>query len=42
MGKKANVLILFSDQQRYDTINYAGYSHMITPNLDRLASGVPI
>ena len=39
MGKKANVLILFSDQQRYDTINYAGYSHMITPNLDRLASG---
>jgi arylsulfatase A-like enzyme len=37
MGK-TNVLILFSDQQRYDTIHHAGYSHMITPNMDRLAS----
>ena len=36
MEKKPNVLILFTDQQRYDTINSLGYSHMITPNLDRL------
>lgn len=36
--KKPNVLILLSDQQRYDTICAAGYPHMITPNLDRLAA----
>jgi arylsulfatase A-like enzyme len=29
---------LFTDQQRFDTIAAAGYPHMITPNLDRLAS----
>ena len=38
MKNKPNVLILFTDQQRYDTICAAGFSHMITPNLDRLAS----
>jgi arylsulfatase A-like enzyme len=38
MGNKPNVLILFTDQQRYDTIQKAGYPHMITPNLDRLAA----
>ena len=38
MSDKPNVLILFTDQQRYDTINAAGFSHMITPNLDRLAA----
>ena len=37
MDKKPNVLILLADQQRWDTINYLGNSHMITPNLDRLA-----
>jgi arylsulfatase A-like enzyme len=31
-----NVVLFFTDQQRYDTINAAGYPHMITPNLDRL------
>lgn len=36
-NKKTNVLILFTDQQRYDTVNASGYPHMITPNLDRLA-----
>ncbi len=36
--KKPNVLVLLTDQQRYDTIGVAGYSHMITPNLDYLAS----
>ncbi|MCC2683211.1 MAG: sulfatase [Paenibacillaceae bacterium] len=35
---RPNVLILFTDQQRYDTIHAAGYGHMITPNLDRLAA----
>lgn len=34
---KNNVLIILSDQQRYDTIHYGGFEHMITPGLDRLA-----
>lgn len=38
MGEKPNVLILLTDQQRYNTINAAGFPYMITPNLDRLAA----
>lgn len=39
--EKPNVLVLFTDQQRFDTIHSLGHSHMITPNLDRLVkSGV--
>ncbi|NCF64557.1 MAG: sulfatase-like hydrolase/transferase [Chloroflexi bacterium] len=34
---RPNILLLMTDQQRFDTINAAGYSHMHTPNLDRLA-----
>jgi len=37
MKNKPNVLILFTDQQRYNTIAHLGYDYMITPNLDRLA-----
>ena len=37
MQQKPNVLILLTDQQRWDTINHLGHNHMITPNLDRLA-----
>lgn len=37
MVDKTNVLIILSDQQRYDTIHYGGFSHMITPGLDSLA-----
>ncbi len=33
---KPNVVILFTDQQRHDTIGALGYDHMMTPNLDRL------
>jgi arylsulfatase len=36
LGDKTNVLVIFTDQQRFDTICKAGYPHMITPNLDRL------
>jgi arylsulfatase A-like enzyme len=36
--KQPNILLLFTDQQRYDTINACGYKHMITPNLDRLVN----
>lgn len=34
--KKTNILLITTDQQRYDTICAMGYSHMITPNLDEL------
>ncbi|MFI3212767.1 MAG: sulfatase-like hydrolase/transferase [Eubacteriales bacterium] len=36
MKEKPNVLVILSDQQRFDTIKVAGYPHMITPNLDKL------
>lgn len=31
-----NILLLTTDQQRYDTIAAMGYPYMVTPNLDRL------
>src|SRR5207245_1689701 len=34
--KKPNVLFLFSDDQRADTITALGNEHIRTPNLDRL------
>lgn len=34
---RPNVLILMTDQQRYDTIKAHGYPYMHTPNLDKLA-----
>lgn len=36
MNEKPNILILFTDQQRFDTINAAGFPHMKTPNMNRL------
>ncbi len=36
--KRPNVLLLYTDQQRWDTIGCAGYPHMHTPNLDALAA----
>ena len=36
LPSRPNVLILMTDQQRFDTIAAAGYPHMVTPNLDRL------
>src|SRR5436190_23862031 len=34
--KKPNVLFLFSDDQRFDTIAALGNRHIHTPNLDKL------
>ncbi|NOY81314.1 MAG: sulfatase-like hydrolase/transferase [Kiritimatiellaeota bacterium] len=34
---RPNILLLHTDQQRFDTIAALGASHMHTPNLDRLA-----
>lgn len=36
MADKPNILLITTDQQRYDTICALGYPHMYTPNLDRL------
>ena len=33
---RPNILLLMTDQQRFDTIHAAGYDFMKTPNLDRL------
>jgi len=36
---KPNIIFIITDQQRFDTINAAGYEHVITPNLDKLYKG---
>lgn len=33
---RPNVLLVMTDQQRFDTIAALGYPHMVTPHLDRL------
>ncbi len=35
---RPNILLVMSDQQRWDTLGRYGYPHMITPHLDRLAA----
>jgi arylsulfatase A-like enzyme len=35
--KRPNVLLLYTDQQRWDALGCAGNPHVHTPNLDRLA-----
>jgi arylsulfatase A-like enzyme len=41
MMNKPNILLITTDQQRYDTINAAGNPHILTPNLNWLCdSGV--
>ncbi|KFB11454.1 sulfatase family protein [Nitratireductor basaltis] len=37
MSAKPDIVMIVTDQQRYDTIRSLGASHMDTPNLDRLA-----
>ncbi len=37
-AERPNILILMTDQQRWDTIKAAGAEHMYTPQLDRLAA----
>ncbi len=36
--KRPNVLVLYTDQQRWDTIRAGGHEHLHTPNLDALAA----
>ena len=35
---KPNIILIMTDQQRFDTIGAWGYDHMITPAMDRLAA----
>lgn len=37
MSDKPDIIMIITDQQRYDTIRALGYDHMDTPNIDRLA-----
>ncbi|PRD44812.1 arylsulfatase [Phyllobacterium phragmitis] len=37
MSRKPDIVMIVTDQQRYDTIRSLGADHMDTPNLDRLA-----
>ena len=39
MSDKPNVLVIMTDQQRYDTIGALGNSLIQTPALDRLVTG---
>ena len=34
---RPNIILIITDQQRFDTIAGLGYPHCDTPNLDRLA-----
>ena len=36
MSEKPNIILIITDQQRYDTISALGFDHCITPNLDKL------
>ena len=36
--KKPNIVLMMTDQQRWDTLGCLGFDHMITPNIDRLAA----
>ncbi len=38
MSRQPNVLLIWTDEQRFDTMKAYGNSHIKTPNLDRLAS----
>ncbi len=37
MPEAPNILLVMTDQQRWDTLRCYGYEHMITPNVDALA-----
>jgi arylsulfatase len=37
--RRPNIILIITDQQRYDTIAALGFDHMRTPHLDRLVRG---
>ena len=38
MKERPNIILIITDQQRYDTISALGFDHCITPNLDKLVA----
>ena len=42
MNKKPNILFLFTDQQRFDTIHALGNERIITPALDEIANSAVV
>lgn len=38
MTQQPNIILIMTDQQRFDTIAAWGYEHMVTPHSDRLAN----
>ena len=38
MASQPNIVFIFTDQQRYDTIAALGFPHVISPNMDRLVN----
>ncbi len=38
MTERPNIILIITDQQRYETIGALGYPHVDTPSLDRLAA----
>lgn len=38
MPAQPNILLVMTDQQRFDTLRCCGYEHMITPHIDALAA----
>jgi len=37
-SQRPNIILIITDQQRYDTIRALGYPYVDTPNLDRLVN----
>lgn len=37
MSQRPNIVLIMTDQQRYDTVGTLGFPHVVTPHLDRLA-----
>ena len=38
MKERPNIILIITDQQRYDTISALGFDHCITPNLNKLVA----
>ena len=38
MPERPNIILIMTDQQRFDTIGAWGYDYAITPAMDRLAA----
>ncbi len=38
MTQLPNIILIMTDQQRFDTLAAWGYDHMVTPNMDRLVA----